>query len=325
MVLCRNDHEYLLKFLLVGDSDVGKNEITDLLSSSSNTTATDHGVNKKLPTTRESAVSSAFFTPVGTSSKTTTILLEGRRVRLQLWDTSGQGRFSTIIRSYSRGAQGILLVYDITNRWSFDGIRRWLAEIDEYAPGIPRILVGNRLHLEFNRAVSRAEAETFAHKRNMQYFEISTLVYFNVHESLTELARLVIQRNGMHWLWRTNQVSNLQDLCCRAVVACVKNIHAIERLPLPAFLKFKVRSFAQGAEVCMGSLQRRHHTHHGNQSAHNNNNSNNNVVTTNPTKNNHYYHAVLSDVTPRPIARFVQASADINRRRLLRSGNCKLM
>ena len=45
--------------------------------------------------------------------------------------TSGQGRFSTIFRSYSRGAQGILLIYDITNKWSFDNINRWIKEIDE--------------------------------------------------------------------------------------------------------------------------------------------------------------------------------------------------
>lgn len=63
--------------------------------------------------------------------KTTTILLEGKRVRLQLWDASGQGRFCTIIRSYSRGAQGVILVYDITNKWSFDGIDRWLKEVEE--------------------------------------------------------------------------------------------------------------------------------------------------------------------------------------------------
>lgn len=63
--------------------------------------------------------------------KTTTILLDGKRVKLQLWDTSGQGRFCTIIRSYSRGAQGIILVYDITNKWSFDGIGRWLKEVEE--------------------------------------------------------------------------------------------------------------------------------------------------------------------------------------------------
>ncbi|EFO26094.2 Ras family protein [Loa loa] len=236
--LCREEHEYMLKFLLVGDSDVGKDEIADLLGPSVSYTP------------------DALFIPFAVP-KTTTILLEGKFVRLQLWNASGQGRFSTIIKSYSRGVQGILLVYDITNRWSFDGIRRWLAEIDEHAPGVPRILIGNRLHLEFNRAVPRHEAEYFARKRNMQYFEISTLAYFNVHESITELARLVISRNGMQWLWKSSQVASLQDLCCRAVVKYISNVHAIDRLPLPTFLQLKVRSFASGADLCMHSVIRR--------------------------------------------------------------------
>lgn len=234
----REDHEYLLKFLLVGDSDVGKNEITDALE-----------------TFPASVPSTSLMSP--SVSKITSILLEGRRVRIQLWDASGQGRFATIFRSFSRGAQGVLLVYDITNRWSFDGIRRWLAEIDEHAPGIPKILIGNRLHLEFNRAVPRFEAEAFARKKKMQYFEVSPLAYFNVHESLTELARVVILRNGLHQLWKFREVPLLQDLCCRAIVQQVENIHAIERLPIPSFLKTKIRSFAQGAEVCTATLLRR--------------------------------------------------------------------
>uniref|UniRef100_A0A0N5AIM9 SOCS box domain-containing protein n=1 Tax=Syphacia muris TaxID=451379 RepID=A0A0N5AIM9_9BILA len=231
----REGHEYLLKFLLVGDSDVGKNEITD-----------------SLETFPASTPSTSFVSP--NVSKITSILLEGRRVRIQLWDTSGQGRFATIFRSFSRGAQGVLLVYDITNRWSFEGIRRWLAEIDEYAPGIPKILIGNRLHLEFNRAVSRIEAEAFARKKKMQYFEVSPLAYFNVLESLTELARVVISRNGLRQLWKFREVPLLQDLCCRAIIQLVENIHAIERLPIPSFLKTKIRSFAQGAHVCTAAL-----------------------------------------------------------------------
>lgn len=106
------DYDYLLKVLLVGDSDVGKHEILSGLEDGS----------------RESPYSS------GGVYKTTTILLDGKRVKLQLWDTSGQGRFCTIIRSYSRGAQGIILVYDITNKWSFDGIGRWLKEVEEASP-----------------------------------------------------------------------------------------------------------------------------------------------------------------------------------------------
>nr|CAH7751466.1 unnamed protein product [Callosobruchus chinensis] len=120
----QKQYDYLLKFLLVGDSDVGKQEILSDLDDGSS--------------------ESPFYIVLTTAYKTTTILLEGKRVKLQLWDASGQGRFCTIIRSYSRGAQGVLLVYDITNRWSFDGLDRWLKEVDEHAPGVPKVLVGNR-------------------------------------------------------------------------------------------------------------------------------------------------------------------------------------
>ncbi|CAK9291022.1 unnamed protein product, partial [Gordionus sp. m RMFG-2023] len=99
-------HDYYLKFLLVGDSDVGKSEILNYLEG--------YYENNIL----------------GINSKTSLFNLDGKKIKLQLWDTSGQGRFCTIIRSYSRGAHGVLLVYDITNKWSFKGIDRWLKEID---------------------------------------------------------------------------------------------------------------------------------------------------------------------------------------------------
>lgn len=160
--------------------------------------------------------------------KVTTLLVDGRRVRLQLWDTSGQGRFCTILRSYSRGAQGLLLVYDLTNKWSFDGIDRWRREVEEvclqpfhflcntllhlifvlslqHAPGVPKVLVGNRLHLEFKRAVSVAQAEAYAQRHGMAFFEISPLCNYNVAESLAELTRRALRRNGMERLWRTNR------------------------------------------------------------------------------------------------------------------------
>ena len=112
-------YDYLLKVLLVGDSDVGKQEILSGLDSG--------------------CVDSVYCSSTGAAYKTTTILIDGKRVKLQIWDTSGQGRFCTIIRSYSRGAQGILLVYDITNKWSFEGMDRWVREVEEHAPGIPKV------------------------------------------------------------------------------------------------------------------------------------------------------------------------------------------
>ncbi|XP_062999063.1 ras-related protein Rab-40C isoform X2 [Elgaria multicarinata webbii] len=178
-------YDYLLKFLLVGDSDVGKGEILESL--------------------QDGASESPYAYSNGIDYKTTTILLDGRRVKLELWDTSGQGRFCTIFRSYSRGAQGILLVYDITNRWSFDGIDRWIKEIDEHAPGVPRILVGNRLHLAFKRQVPTEQARSYAEKNCMTFFEVSPLCNFNVIESFTELSRIVLMRHGMEKIWRPNR------------------------------------------------------------------------------------------------------------------------
>ncbi|KAI4533757.1 hypothetical protein MG293_016776 [Ovis ammon polii] len=141
----------------------------------------------------------------GIDYKTTTILLDGRRVKLQLWDTSGQGRFCTIFRSYSRGAQGVILVYDIANRWSFDGIDRWIKEINEHAPGVPKILVGNRLHLAFKRQVPTEQAQAYAERLGVTFFEVSPLCNFNITESFMELARIVLLRHGMDRLWRPSK------------------------------------------------------------------------------------------------------------------------
>lgn len=141
------DYDYLLKVLLVGDSDVGKNEILSGLDDGSTESPFCSGSgNCKTMAKFLSYLLYNYYLDCGwysdclhtkclfysvTAYKTTMILLDGKRVKLQLWDTSGQGRFCTIIRSYSRGAQGIVLVYDITNKWSFDGIDRWLNEVEE--------------------------------------------------------------------------------------------------------------------------------------------------------------------------------------------------
>lgn len=223
-------YDYTLKFLLVGDSDVGKEEIMN-------------GLEEENPVADDD---SSFCESPAVSHKWTVILLDGRRVRIQLWDTSGQGRFSTIIRSYSRGAQGILLVYDITNKWSFNGLSRWLQEVEEHAPGVPMILLGNRLHLAFKRQVSEHAAESYAHKHNMSFFEVSPLCNFNVRESFAELARVVLQRHGMDCLWRHSHVPSLQELCCRAIVRQTTS-YGIERLPLPSTLKSCLKSFSTHA------------------------------------------------------------------------------
>lgn len=71
----------------------------------------------------------------------------------------------------------------------------------QHAPGVPKILVGNRLHLAYKRQVSEGEAEAYALKNEMAFFEVSPLCDFNVTESFAELSRVAIKRNGMTRSW----------------------------------------------------------------------------------------------------------------------------
>ena len=71
----------------------------------------------------------------------------------------------------------------------------------QHAPGVPKILVGNRLHLAFKRQVSEADAEAYAVKNEMAFFEVSPLCDFNVTESFAELSRVALKRNGMSRSW----------------------------------------------------------------------------------------------------------------------------
>ncbi|XP_055585630.1 ras-related protein Rab-40C [Uranotaenia lowii] len=233
------EYDYLLKVLLVGDSDVGKHEILSGLEDASS--------------------ESPFCSGSGAGYKTTTILLDGKRVKLQVWDTSGQGRFCTIIRSYSRGAQGIILVYDITNKWSFDGLSRWLKEVEEHAPGVPKVLVGNRLHLAFKRQVAAKQAELYASRNKMACFEISPLCDFNIRESFCELARMALHRNGMERIWRSNKVLSLQELCCRTIVRRT-SVYAIDTLPLPPSVKSYLKSYALTSSQCLNMTNLHHNT-----------------------------------------------------------------
>ena len=92
------------------------------------------------------------FDPKNTTSTTGAffvtkkVTVDGTKVRLQLWDTAGQERFRTITSSYYRGAQGIILVYDVANRESFDGLPKWYSELETYvSPAVVKIIVGNKV------------------------------------------------------------------------------------------------------------------------------------------------------------------------------------
>lgn len=79
--------------------------------------------------------------------------IDKKRVKLQIWDTAGQERFKTITTAYYRGAMGIMLVYDVTEERSFNNIKNWIRNVEQYAssPNINKILIGNKCDMADKR------------------------------------------------------------------------------------------------------------------------------------------------------------------------------
>uniref|UniRef100_A0A8C0ZEJ4 RAB18, member RAS oncogene family n=1 Tax=Cyanistes caeruleus TaxID=156563 RepID=A0A8C0ZEJ4_CYACU len=111
---------------------------------------------------------------IGVDFKVKTISVDGNKAKLAIWDTAGQERFRTLTPSYYRGAQGVILVYDVTRRDTFVKLDNWLNELETYCTrnDIVQMLVGNKIDKE-NREVDRNEGLKFARKHSMLFIEAS--------------------------------------------------------------------------------------------------------------------------------------------------------
>lgn len=126
--------------------------------------------------------------------------VNGEKVRLQIWDTAGQERFRAMSRAYFRNAMGAILMFDTTNRSSFDALSVWLTDLHQLScPNSVVLLVGNKNDLVDHRQVGASEAESFAKRHNLQYMDTSALTGTNVNETFMYLAEEVVARikNGV--------------------------------------------------------------------------------------------------------------------------------
>jgi len=170
-----NPFDMQIKLLMIGDSGVGK---TCLLLRYAN-----------------DSFSPTFITTIGIDFKIKNIVLDSKRIKLQIWDTAGQERFRTITTSYFRGAQGILLVYDVTDRTTFTSIRNWVAQIQMHADvNVNKILIGNKCDMQDQRVVSYEEGEQLAKEYNIHFFETSAKQDQNVEKAFITIATDVKDR-----------------------------------------------------------------------------------------------------------------------------------
>lgn len=164
-----------MKIIVIGSSGGGKTSLLKRL------------VDKNFSPNTASTVGVEYFTYDTT--------IDGHRVRLLLWDTAGQERFYTISKAYFRSALGVILVFDITDRKSFEQIPRWLRDARNDADkDCSAILVGNKTDMESGRVVTAEEAEAFAAQHDLVYVETSVRKNMNVDEVFVRLSRDILAR-----------------------------------------------------------------------------------------------------------------------------------
>ena len=188
---------FSFKFIIIGSSGVGKTAILKRLV--------------------EDTFSADSQSTIGVEFDSTIIEVDGQQVKLQIWDTAGQERFRSIAKAYFRNAVGVVLVFDITERKTFDDINMWLNDVHALCdPTATVILIGNKADLGDNRTVTLAEAEQFAQQHQLTYLETSALNGTNVREAFVNVAT-TIYRKGVtpqaHGVKKPSEATG-QKPCC---------------------------------------------------------------------------------------------------------------
>ena len=126
---------------------------------------------------------------VGIDFLTKNVFLEDKTIRLVMWDTAGQERFKSLIPSYLKNANCVILTYDITDKSSFTSLNKWLSDVrDNVVEGTFIILCGNKIDLNDKRAVPKEDGEKFAQENNIAYAETSA----STGEGINELFNTII-------------------------------------------------------------------------------------------------------------------------------------
>jgi len=173
----KHDYDYLFKLVLIGDSGVGKSCL--------------------LLRFADDNFSDSFISTIGVDFRFRTVTIDEKIVKLQIWDTAGQERFRTITSAYYRGADGIIMVYDVTSSESFDHVEEWLSEVDRYAnENTSKLLIGNKADLIEEKQVTKETAQAFADKLSIPFLETSAKTATNVDTAFLTMAKELIRTHG---------------------------------------------------------------------------------------------------------------------------------
>ena len=163
------------KIILVGESSVGKTSIIGRFI--------DNKINNEYKTT------------ISVGNKKKTYRIDNDNIaELNIWDTAGEEKFRTITKQFYKDAQGALLIYDITQKETFNKIDSWLEELVDAAPSdIIIFLIGNKIDMDQKREVEYNDGKNFAEKNNISFYEVSAKNGNNIGSTFDILSNKIFQ------------------------------------------------------------------------------------------------------------------------------------
>ena len=159
-----------LNILLVGDANVGKTSI--------------------LLKYTENFFPNQYQATIGVEYKMKIIKLNNMNIKLQIWDTAGQERYKSIAKNFFHSANGVFLVFDITDKKSFENLNKWIEDVKENSPkDCKYIIIGNKSDLSDQRTVSTFEIDNFVKEKKSSYFEVSAKNDEGLNEAFINLSK----------------------------------------------------------------------------------------------------------------------------------------
>ena len=188
--------EIILKILILGDMSVGKTTL--LLKYIDNYTP------------------ELYISTLGIDYKTKNIVYNNTNIILQIWDTAGQEKFQVVTKSFVKGSDGIIYMYDITQKQSFINIKRWLEDTEDYSLRAKKIIVGNKIDMEERREVTEEMKNKLLNEIDIDLVEISAKKDRNVNEVFDKLVKIIIgdltKEDIIKKFGRTMSVSSLNSV-----------------------------------------------------------------------------------------------------------------
>ena len=200
------DYDEKVKLMIIGDSSVGQSSL--------------------LKKYCKNEFSNSYITTVGIDFQVKILTINNIKIKIQIWDTAGEERYRVVAKNYFNTSDGFIIMYDITNRESFDSVSNWVEQIKESTPNYKKsVIFGNKSDLNKLRDVQINEGKELAKKHDFKFFETSAKDGSNLNEGIESLVKDVLKDIDSIKLKRRNTTSlkekkkskvkkNVKEPCC---------------------------------------------------------------------------------------------------------------